>query len=68
MADNICRQATLVSVEEARELVAELRRTEAFMPFFDPTAYLAVSNTLPGHLAAAEAFLAFREALERLRA
>jgi hypothetical protein len=65
--DNVCRMAATVSVEDAVELVNEFKRMEALMPMMDPTGYMDISKTLPGHETAARAFLDFRIALEKLK-
>lgn len=65
LIDTACRFALLISTEQAERLVDEIARTDAFMPFTDPTGYRAISRNIPGHLATARAFLAFRRELER---
>lgn len=67
LVDAICREATALTVEQALDLVNEIERTDSFMSIFDPTAYLKVRDTIPGHAAAARAFLDFRAALEKLK-
>ncbi len=67
MIDQVCRMALLVPLDTARQLAAEIERTDAVMPFLDPTGWQRLSHTLPGHQEEVEAFIAFRARLEALR-
>lgn len=61
------RIAAMVTVEQANEVLTEIGRVESFLPFTDPTAYMRIRDTLPGHQKAVRAFLAFRKALEDVK-
>ncbi len=61
------RMASLIPLENAEALVRKIKHVDAFAPFIDPTAYLQVRHNIPDHLKVAEAFLAFRRALEEFR-
>lgn len=60
------RLCVLVSVADAQAVVEEMERTDAFLPFVDPTAWIKLSKTAPGHQRLARAFLAFRQELAAL--
>ena len=65
--DEVCKMACAMPPEMAQAVVSELERMESLMPIVDPTGYRDIQATLPGHLLAARAFLAFRTELEKLR-
>lgn len=67
VVDNVCRMAVAVPVEDAVALVNEFKRMETLMPLVDPTGFIAVSKTMPGHEEVARAFLDFRLRLEKLK-
>ncbi len=67
LIDQVCKLALLVPLDTARQLAAEIERTDAVMPFLDPTGWQRLSNTLPGHQEEVNAFIAFRARLEALR-
>lgn len=62
----VSRTAFLVKTEDLQALVEKYQRLEITAPIFDPTAYLAVRKTMPGHVKVAKAFLAFRRVLDEL--
>jgi hypothetical protein len=62
----IARMALFITPEEAQAVVAEMEHTDAVMPLIDPTGWLRISATAPGHQQLARAFLAFRQELAAL--
>lgn len=66
LVDSAARMAMLIPVDDARALVQEIERTDTLMPLLDPTGYRAIMDTLPQHRKLAQAFLAFRQELEKL--
>ena len=66
LVDNLCQQAMLIPVDAAAALVQEIARTDAILPVLDPTGWMQIARTLPGHERAAQAFLTFRQELERI--
>lgn len=62
----IARAVLSVTVEEAQAVLDEIEGASAFMPFFDPTAYMKIAPNIPGHREAVRAFLDYRLALERI--
>jgi hypothetical protein len=62
----VAQHAILLSVEQAQALVDEMNRMESLMPILDPTGYIKIRKTMPGHKALAVAFLTFRQAIEQL--
>ncbi len=65
--DNVCRMALFVSHDDAVALVNEFNKMDTLMPILDPTGYRTIMGNMPGHQEAAEAFLEFRDRLEKLR-
>lgn len=67
LIEALARMAIQVPVEDARDYVNHLDRVDAFASIFEPSDYMAVRDTLPGHTALAKAFLRFREEVEKLK-
>ena len=65
LIDGLCRMALLIPVADAQALLREFDRMDAVMPIVDPTGYRALLRTMPAHRRVAEAFLTFRQVLER---
>ena len=64
MVDACARMALIVSVDDARRLVAEFDHMDGLMPILDPTGYRKIQRNLPGHRRVAAAFLAFRQIIQ----
>lgn len=55
-----------IPLTDAQAVVQEMQHTESFMPLIDPTGWLRIRGTAPGHQRLAEAFLRFRSELEQI--
>jgi hypothetical protein len=64
--DNFSKLAMLLPVADVVDLLQEIDRTDAFLPFYDPSAYMRISHNLPDHRDLAQAFLTFRKELARI--
>jgi len=65
--EGLARMALQVPVEDVSNYVDNLDRIESFAPIFEPSDYMAIRGTLPGHMALAKAFLRFRQEVEKLK-
>lgn len=63
----IAQLAMNISPVDAGAVLREIERTESFMPIFDPTGWIKISKTLPGHHTLVKAFCDFRAALEAIK-
>ena len=66
MIRNVARTAMMVSTDDAVEVLNEINRTSAIMPVLDPTGYREISENIPGHTEIVKAFIAFRQALDKV--
>lgn len=64
-AQAIIQAVRMVDVEELRTLIGTFRRQEALGPILAPTAWMRQGTAAMAATAAAEALLAFREALDK---
>jgi len=65
--DYLCALAyTLTTAEHAQALVNEISQYETTLPIFNPTRYLQVRDTIPGHLKLTQAFSKFRKEIETI--
>lgn len=64
--DMVARLAMIIPIEDARELLNEINRTDVMMPFIDPTAYHKIMYTLPNHRDAVNAFITYRRSLAEI--
>lgn len=64
--ESVARIVYQIPIADVQDLIDEYQRAETLTPIFDPTAFLRVQKTMPGHVRLAEAFLAFRQALDTL--
>ncbi len=62
--NGIARQVRYISIEETKALLDEFQRTEALMPFLDPTGYRTIMKNIPDHRRVVAAFLAFQQEIE----
>lgn len=51
---------------DVEKIAAEIERTDAFLPFYDPTGWLKLRKTLPTHAKIVAAFLTFRRSLDEI--
>lgn len=58
------RIATLVDLDLARAVLSSMEYIDSVMPITDPTAWMALQKTAPGHQRFAHAFVRFRAVLE----
>jgi len=61
----ICKVASEVSVDDMKEYIKEVNRTDTIMPLIDPTGWRRSSEVLSANLLIARAFLMFRTTLEK---
>lgn len=62
----VSQLALNIPLQDAQTVVQEMEHTKSFMPLIDPTGWLRIRGTAPGHQRLAEAFLRFRSELEQI--
>ena len=64
---NLNRQAYLIPLEDAEAVMAEIDRTSALMPLFDPTGYNKLADGLGLNRAVLQIFIDYRRKLQKFQ-